>query len=94
MSCSHPLKGWIVGTNENGKDDILITSYSVDRLYGNWINGHFKVSDGYSDNFLSDPLEIPCGQCFECRLERSRQWATRCMLESQYHDQNWFLTLT
>lgn len=29
-----------------------------------------------------------------CRLERSRQWATRCMHEAQLHDKNVFITLT
>lgn len=45
---------------------------------------------------------IPCGQCIECRLQYSREWATRVMLEKnfgynggQYPDGScWFLTLT
>lgn len=39
-------------------------------------------------------LDIPCGQCVECRLERSRQWAVRCMHEAQMHESNHFVTLT
>lgn len=39
-------------------------------------------------------LTIPCGQCLDCKLERSRQWAVRCMHESQMHDANCFITLT
>jgi len=39
-------------------------------------------------------LTLPCGQCLGCRLERSRQWATRCMHEASLHDQTAFLTLT
>jgi len=39
-------------------------------------------------------LTLPCGQCIGCRLERSRQWAVRCMHESSLHDQNCFITLT
>lgn len=39
-------------------------------------------------------LTLPCGQCIGCRLERSRQWAVRCMHEAQMHDSNCFLTLT
>lgn len=38
--------------------------------------------------------EIPCGQCTGCRLERSRQWAMRCMHEAQMHEVNVFITLT
>ncbi len=40
------------------------------------------------------PLTVPCGQCIGCRLERSRQWAVRCVHESQMHDDNCFVTLT
>lgn len=39
-------------------------------------------------------LDLPCGQCIGCRLERSRQWAVRCMHESQLHQYNSFVTLT
>jgi hypothetical protein len=39
-------------------------------------------------------LELPCGQCIGCRLERSRQWAVRCLHESSLHSQNCFITLT
>lgn len=39
-------------------------------------------------------LELPCGQCIGCRLERSRQWAIRCMHEASLHESNAFVTLT
>lgn len=42
----------------------------------------------------SDPFNIPCGQCVGCRLERSRQWAVRCLHESSLYDDNCFITLT
>ena len=41
-----------------------------------------------------DPIQIPCGQCIGCRLERSRQWAIRCVHEASLYQQNCFLTLT
>ncbi|AXL15301.1 replication initiator protein [Microviridae sp.] len=40
------------------------------------------------------PLQVPCGQCIGCKLERSLMWAIRCVHESQLHDQNSFITLT
>lgn len=40
------------------------------------------------------PFSIPCSQCIGCRLERSRQWALRCVHEASLHDSNLFLTLT
>lgn len=39
-------------------------------------------------------VEIPCGKCIGCRLEKSRQWAVRMMHEAQMHEKNCFLTLT
>lgn len=39
-------------------------------------------------------MTVPCGQCVGCRLERSRQWAVRCVHEAQMHDDNCFVTLT
>lgn len=40
------------------------------------------------------PIQIACGQCIGCRLERSRQWAMRCVHEASLYDNNIFLTLT
>lgn len=39
-------------------------------------------------------IQVPCGQCIGCRLERSRQWAIRCVHEASGHDHNCFITLT
>lgn len=39
-------------------------------------------------------ISVPCGKCTGCRLERSRQWAVRCMHEASLHDRNCFVTLT
>lgn len=39
-------------------------------------------------------LSLPCGQCTWCRLERSRQWAIRCVHEAQLYEENCFITLT
>lgn len=40
------------------------------------------------------PIELPCGQCIGCRVERTRQWALRCQHEASLYDENSFLTLT
>lgn len=50
----------------------------------------FKKSEGLPNS----ELKIPCGQCIGCRLERSRQWAMRCVHEAQLHADNAFITLT
>lgn len=50
----------------------------------------FSRSAGYTDL----ELKIPCGQCIGCRLEKSRQWAVRCIHEAKLHEHNCFVTLT
>lgn len=39
-------------------------------------------------------LNLPCGRCIGCRIDRSRQWAARCVHEAQLHSSNAFITLT
>lgn len=46
------------------------------------------------DAFTDRPVTIPCGRCIGCKLERSRQWAVRCVHESTLHESNSFITLT
>jgi len=61
-----------------------------------------KKSNGKSHIIFSDtpdlsrydPIALPCGGCVGCRLERSRQWAIRCLHESRLYEQNCFITLT
>lgn len=40
------------------------------------------------------PLEIACGRCIGCRLDRSLDWAVRISNEASLYDQNCFITLT
>ena len=39
-------------------------------------------------------MEVACGQCLGCRLDRSRMWAMRIVHESCLYDDNCFVTLT
>lgn len=41
-----------------------------------------------------DEHQMACRQCIGCRLERSRQWAIRCVHEMKQHEKNCWLTLT
>jgi len=50
----------------------------------------FNQRDGFHD-FRQN---IGCGRCILCLVEKSRQWATRCVHESQLYEKNCFLTLT
>ena len=88
MACFHPLHAFQIGINESGKPKYEITSSKVLRMH---------PRDGrrvYHDKWITEYQEVPCGNCIGCRLDYSRQWATRCMLEAKQYDNNYMLTLT
>lgn len=50
----------------------------------------FKQEQG----FIDLPVELPCGQCIGCRLEKQRQWAVRIVHEALLWEENMFITCT
>lgn len=60
----------------------------IDRKTGRW--PLVPAKDGYLDR----PVEVACGYCVGCRLERARQWSVRLHHESLFHEDSYFLTLT
>lgn len=100
MSCYHPFKAFVVGTKDNGKDDLVIRPYAVTKIglnkNGIWENYYDDTifrSDTHT-RVVSRFIEIPCNNCIGCRIDRSREWANRMMLELEYHDSAYFVTLT
>jgi len=53
-------------------------------------NGKWPLVAKANENAIT----VPCGRCIGCRLERSRQWAIRCINEASMHEKNAFITLT
>lgn len=49
-----------------------------------------KNEEAYADM----PRLLPCGRCIGCKLERSRQWAARCVHEDKMSETSCFITLT
>lgn len=78
---------------------------NIDQFYGR-MRDAVGIKDQYDRNWYTYQVQdrfgsktydlclLPCGQCISCRLEYSRQWAIRCMLEASQHEFNYFLTLT
>lgn len=60
--------------------------------------GKFPVVFNKSQGYVDREVKVPCGRCTGCRLERSRQWAIRCVHEAQINVENGkgncFITLT
>lgn len=97
MACFHPLKGFKIGVNPSGKPQYKITSYDTEYVKFNgrdWISCKEPISTDFAMPLVKESIEIPCGHCIGCYLDRSRQWADRCMLEASYHEKNCFITLT
>jgi len=44
--------------------------------------------------FADLTVTVACGRCIGCRLDRSRDWATRCVHEASLHEDSCFATLT
>lgn len=72
-----------------------------------YINSRNKDFKGYEywDNFNNDPIRtcegrfrairVPCQtQCIACCESKAKEWATKIMLESENHTENYFVTLT
>jgi len=68
-------------------------------LHGYWghsltANGKRRVVFNKADAFVDKPMDVPCGQCIGCRIDKSKAWATRCMHEASQHQANSFVTFT
>lgn len=79
MSCYHPLVGiWKGERTATGKKKYLI-------------EGNLDPRDCPSQY---EHVVIPCGHCIGCRLDYSRAWADRMMLELETAGKGLFVTLT
>lgn len=81
MACNHPLFSYWRTDIDGSRDKVFERDHSKP----------FVQKDGH---LYSEKIELPCGQCAACRLEYSRQWAVRCVLEASQWQHNYFVTLT
>ncbi len=52
------------------------------------------ISNGLVFYKTSTPLQVACGQCLGCRLDRTVMWAMRIVHEATMYEDNCFITLT
>lgn len=106
MPCYHPLKRFVVGVDRYADRDIAVVRPAYVKEDGSLREVKYLIrGDGEYYPWTSDspPPErctafsgqlIRCGRCVGCRLDKSREWANRCLLELQQHDSAYFVTLT
>lgn len=92
MACKHPLKRFIL-PDGSGKVCSYKTEYLIKRANA-WIPVTSSIISDVFHERVYDYQEIPCGHCISCRLEYSRQWANRMLMELEYHEKACFITLT
>lgn len=79
MTCFHPITAW---KNTVAHLDIPAKDYyALKKVSFKPVKGRQKI-------------EIPCGHCIGCKLDKASDWATRCHLETKNWDNNCFITLT
>lgn len=96
MSCKRPLKGFVIPSalSDTGYE-IKVQGYDTKSMVlraGRWFGS--DMIDPVGDRVVTEFIDIPCGKCVGCRLEYSKQWADRCLMELEEHDSAYFLTLT
>lgn len=86
MPCYHPMKA----IKKRGSNQYRMIPHERSK------NTEYVPYLDYETGEVCEQIMLPCGKCIGCRLEYSRQWANRCVLESLSYpeDQCWFLTLT
>lgn len=95
VSCFHPLIAFPGKITKNGKRQYVPVKKSTTDLY-EWFQSKEFISwkQSYSGDDCGAPIMLPCGKCIGCRLDKSREWALRCMMELKENPEASFLTLT
>lgn len=89
MQCTSPVYAVKVGKKDNGKAAICMLGYRPADT-----DQYVSFGTPLKQYPISDVIKLPCGCCTACRINRSAEWANRCLMELQYHDQAWFCTFT
>lgn len=111
MACYHPLLGvpfpsWharygeyqILGSALEDNKDLMYKSVfwkDFDHIRLTNTEDGFVFYDTITGEQYK-PIRIRCGKCIGCRLDKSREWATRLQCEALDYPEtsNWFVTLT
>lgn len=84
MACSHPIFAWPNLQSDGTYQFRMLKSVDYD-VNDYWLD----IKSG-----RTPAVKFPCRKCLGCRLQKSEDWAVRCLMEQCYHEHSWFLTLT
>lgn len=89
MPCYNPMLAVPRGLTKDGKIYYTFREKFID---ASQLSEVIEMPDGR----LAQVKALPCGKCIGCRLDYSREWAVRCMLEMKDYakDECFFVTLT
>lgn len=79
MTCFKPLKAW--KQTEARLDIPAKDYYALKKISFHKVKGR-------------EQIEVPCGHCLGCRLDKAAMWATRITMEAKTWKSNCFITLT
>lgn len=98
MSCTNPMRAFDTGyLTEKGKPLYYITTKKISMIHkpkSADVAKSQRPKDVWCDIIIKDYIEIPCQKCESCRLDYSKEWMQRCMLEQKMWSYNEMLTLT
>lgn len=100
MPCYHPKKLFYLDGFTHPVTGNTLTKYAeyevshIELRNGKFVPVDVPSVSNYRERSFYRHDVIPCGKCNGCLMDRSRQWANRCMLERTMHDESYFITLT
>lgn len=97
MSCTSPYRAFRIGTTENGKAKLKLCSRFTDHVElrsGVWYPVSCSFASRAAERVVRDFDVVPCGKCASCRMDYSREWSNRCLLELKHHRESCFCTFT
>lgn len=84
MPCFNPLHAFPYPSDSSRAGQYYVYSNFIDKP---------DIIDPETGEVYSQ-INIPCGKCIGCRMDYSKEWATRIMLEALRSKENYFITLT
>lgn len=103
MVCEHPVKAMMAIGYRNKETGARVLRFDLKSFvkdhYGS-SHHHYDIYRELGDGKVYDRrwqlIELPCGKCTFCRMEKARSNALRCYHERQSYDLNqaWFCTFT